>query len=74
MSVLRQRDLARDAARQAEKILQVAVADAIKKHWRAGRPVYVWRDGRVVALEPPPELAELQVREQAILDAHFGRI
>ena len=29
-----------------------AAADAIAEHWRNGRPVYVWRDERVVALYP----------------------
>ena len=25
---------------------------AIAEHWRAGRPVYIWKDGQVVALYP----------------------
>lgn len=29
-----------------------AVAQAIEEHWRAGRPVYIWRDERVMALYP----------------------
>lgn len=27
-----------------------AVKKAIDEHWRAGRPVYIWRDERVMAL------------------------
>ncbi|MEO6192950.1 MAG: hypothetical protein ABIS20_08075 [Thermoanaerobaculia bacterium] len=30
--------------------MKEAVAAAIAEHWRAGRPVYVWRDEQVVAL------------------------
>jgi hypothetical protein len=34
----------------AERAMKEAVAAAIAEHWRAGRPVYVWRDEQVVAL------------------------
>ena len=37
---------------KAERAMKEAVAAAIAEHWRAGRPVYVWRDERVVALYP----------------------
>ena len=32
--------------------MKEAVAAAIAEHWRAGRPVHVWKNGRVVALYP----------------------
>jgi hypothetical protein len=35
---------------KAERAMKEAVAAAIAEHWRAGRPVYVWRDEQVVAL------------------------
>jgi hypothetical protein len=34
----------------AERAMKEAVAAAIAEHWRAGRPVYIWRDEQVVAL------------------------
>jgi hypothetical protein len=37
---------------KAERAMKEAVAAAIAEHWRAGRPVHVWRDGQVVALYP----------------------
>lgn len=37
---------------KAERAMKEAVAAAIAEHWRAGRPVYVWRNERVVALYP----------------------
>lgn len=37
---------------KAEKAMKEATAAAIAEHWRAGNPVYVWRDERVVALLP----------------------
>jgi len=37
---------------KAFRALKEAVAEAIAEHWRAGRPVHVWRNGRVVALFP----------------------
>ena len=35
---------------KADRAMKEAVAAAIAEHWRAGRPVYIWRDERVVAL------------------------
>jgi len=35
---------------KADRAMKEAVAAAIAEHWRAGRPVYVWRDEQVVAL------------------------
>jgi hypothetical protein len=37
---------------KADRAMKEAVAAAIAEHWRAGRPVYVWRDEKVVALYP----------------------
>ena len=37
---------------KAERAMKEAVAAAIAEHWRAGRPVYVWRDEQVVELYP----------------------
>lgn len=37
---------------KADLAMKEAVAAAIAEHWRAGRPVYVWRDEQVVALYP----------------------
>ncbi|HEY3080857.1 MAG TPA: hypothetical protein VGM69_13260 [Chloroflexota bacterium] len=33
-----------------DKALREAVVEAVREHRRAGRPVGVWRDGRVVEL------------------------
>lgn len=35
---------------KAKRALEEAVEAAVAEHWRNGRPVYVWRDERVVAL------------------------
>jgi hypothetical protein len=35
---------------KAEHAMKEAVAAAIAEHWRAGRPVYIWKDEQVVAL------------------------
>jgi len=35
---------------KAYRALKEAVAAAIAEHWRAGRPVFIWRDERVMAL------------------------
>ena len=37
---------------QAERALKEAVSQAIAEHWKAGRPIYTWRDERVVAVLP----------------------
>lgn len=37
---------------KAEQAMKEAAAAAIAEHWNAGRPIYVWRDERVVALFP----------------------
>lgn len=45
-----------DTAR-IEAALRVAVRRALRDHKRAGNPIAVWRDGRVVWL-PPEEIPE----------------
>jgi acyl-coenzyme A thioesterase PaaI-like protein len=39
-------------ATKALQAMKEAVAAAIAEHWRAGRPVHIWRDEQVVALYP----------------------
>jgi hypothetical protein len=40
---------------RAEMALKEAVADAIAEHKRMGRPIVIWRDGKVVKV-PPEEI------------------
>jgi hypothetical protein len=40
---------------RAEMALKEAVAEAIAEHKRAGRPIVVWRDGKVTKI-PPEEI------------------
>jgi len=40
---------------RAEMALKEAVAEAIAEHKRAGRPIAVWRDGKVTKI-PPEEI------------------
>jgi hypothetical protein len=35
---------------KANQAIKRAVKAAIEEHWRAGRPVYIWRDEQVMAL------------------------
>lgn len=37
---------------KAERAMKEAVAAAIAGHWRAGRPIHIWRGEQVVALFP----------------------
>jgi hypothetical protein len=37
---------------KAERAMKEAVAAAIAEHWRAGRPVHIWKDEQVMALYP----------------------
>ena len=46
-------------AYRAEKALKRAVAKAIDEHRRQGIPIAVWRDGKVVRVEPD----QLEIRE-----------
>jgi hypothetical protein len=34
----------------AKRAMQEAAQAAVEEHWRAGRPVYIWRDEQVMAL------------------------
>jgi len=36
--------------RKANQAIKLAAKAAIEEHWRAGRPVYIWRDEQVMAL------------------------
>lgn len=45
---------------KAERAMKEAVAAAVADHWKAGRPVYVWRDGRAVVLYPDGTSRPLQ--------------
>ncbi len=36
--------------KRAEMALKVAVRKAIAEHARQGRPIYIWRDGKVVKI------------------------
>jgi hypothetical protein len=40
---------------RAEMALKAAVEEVIVEHARKGLPIYIWRDGKVVAV-PPDEL------------------
>jgi hypothetical protein len=35
---------------KADRAMKEAVAAAVAEHWRAGRPVHIWRDGQIMAL------------------------
>lgn len=37
---------------RAEMAMKEAVRKALEEHAREGRPAYIWRDGKVVALSP----------------------
>ncbi len=49
---------------RAEMAFKIAVEKAIIRHVRAGVPMYIWRDGKVVAI-PPEELRVEAARLQA---------
>jgi hypothetical protein len=64
-------DLCRDA-KEIEKILQLAVREALIMHKRLGNPIATWRDGQVVIV--PPEEIEIPpdpfaYRDESNLDA-----
>lgn len=46
---------------KAELALQAAVGKVIEAHRRAGEPLVIWREGRIVRLAPdkavPPQIA-----------------
>lgn len=41
-------------ARKAWAAMQEAVAEIVEEHRRQGRPLAIWRDGKVVWIEPEP--------------------
>ncbi len=45
---------------RAEEALKRAVAETLADHKRAGDPIFVWRNGKVV--EIPPE--QIEIREE----------
>ena len=47
---------------KAERAMKEAVAAAIAEHWRAGRPVYVWRNEQVMALYPDGTVAPADLK------------
>jgi hypothetical protein len=49
--------------KRAEMALKAAVEKVIVEHARQGLPIYIWRDGRVVAI-PPDELRAESARLQ----------
>jgi len=49
---------------KAQRAIKEAVAAAIAEHWRNGRPVYVWRDERVVALHPDGSVVPVERKEE----------
>jgi uncharacterized protein YacL (UPF0231 family) len=46
---------------RAEKAFKVAVANAITEHRRAGVPITIWRDGKVVQI--PPDQIEVHEKQ-----------
>jgi hypothetical protein len=48
--------------RKALDAMQRAVAEAVAEHHRLGRPVAVWRDGKVVHLYPDGSIQPVKPR------------
>jgi hypothetical protein len=48
---------------RAEMALKEAVREALAEHAREGRPAYIWRDGKVVAMTPDEIRAYLAASE-----------
>jgi len=46
-----------DHCRDIEKILQLAVREALIRHKRIGHPIATWKDGKVIIV--PPEQIEI---------------
>ncbi len=53
---------ANDLRKKAIGAMNAAVAKVIQEHLRTGRPLAVWRDGKVVMI--PPEEAAGEAREE----------
>jgi hypothetical protein len=54
-----------DIVVKALRASKEAAAAAIAEHWRNGRPVYVWRDERVVALYPDGSAVPVERKEKS---------
>lgn len=52
-----------EIAVKARRAIKEATAAAIAEHWRNGRPVYVWRSGRIVALHPDGTAVPVEVKD-----------
>jgi hypothetical protein len=50
--------------KRAEVAFKVAVRKAINEHIRLGLPVYVWRDGKIIAVRANNRPKGLRKREQ----------
>ena len=50
-------------AERAEMALKAAVEKVVESHVREGRPLYIWRDGKVVEV-PAQELRDTPVKPQ----------
>jgi len=48
---------------KAEKAMKEAMAAAVEEHWRAGRPVYVWRNEQVMAVYPDGTAVPVKVEK-----------
>jgi hypothetical protein len=48
-----------------EKAMKRAVREAIEEHHRAGHPVSIWRDGRIVRLYPDGSVQPVSSSEPA---------
>jgi hypothetical protein len=48
---------------RAEMAMKAAFEKVVEEHIRSGRPIHVWRDGRVVAVSPQ----ELQAQSSPIV-------
>ncbi len=57
--------------RRAEMALKAAVRKAIAEHARQGRPIYVWRDGKVV--EIPAARLRARLRRRAKPGNRIGK-
>ena len=50
-------------AERAEMALKAAVEKVVESHVRDGRPLYIWRDGKVIEV-PAQELRDTTVKPQ----------
>lgn len=50
-------------AERAEMALKAAVEKVVESHMREGRPLYIWRDGRVIEVSAQ-ELRDTPVKPQ----------